>query len=82
MKGGAFDGAISCNEMILFKLPMERYMDMMTIYHHDMPLEEEGMLRQSLEKDDDDRDGNQLGSVEGDGFANLGKHRRPIFAQI
>ena len=79
MKGGAFDGDIACNEMILFKLPMERYMDLMTIYHHDMPLEEEGMLRQNLVGGDEDREGKQLGSVEG--FDSLGKNRRPIFAQ-
>jgi len=80
MKGGAFDGAVHCNEMVLFKLPMERYMDLMTIYHHDMPLEEEGMLKQSLVTGDEDRDGNSLGSVEG--FDNLGKNRRPSFAHI
>ena len=81
IKGGDFDGGIACNEMILFKIPMERYMDLMTIYHHDMPNEEEGMLRQSLVKQEEDRDGTQLGQIEGNGFENLGKHRRPIFAQ-
>lgn len=82
MKGGAFDGSVHCNEMVLFKLPMEKYMDLMTIYHHDMPLEEEGMLRQSLVTDEEDRDGNPLGNVDGNGFQNLGKDKRPIFAQI
>lgn len=80
MKGGAFDGAVHCNEMVLFKLPMERYMDLMTIYHHDMPLEEEGMLKKSLVTGDEDRDGNPLGSVEG--FNEIGKNRRPSFAHI
>jgi len=80
MKGGSFDGAVHCNEMILFKLPMERYMDLMTIYHHDMPLEEEGMLRQSLVTGEEDRDGNPIGRVEG--FDNIGKNARPTFAPI
>ena len=80
IKGGEFDGGVDCNEMVLFKLPMERYMDLMTIYHHDMPLEEEGMLKQGLIKDERDSDGRKLGEMEG--FETLGKNRKPIFAQV
>ena len=80
VKGGEFDGGISCNEMVLFKLPMERYMDLMTIYHNDMPNEQEGMLKQSLVRDDEDSLGRGLGQMEG--FESLGKNKRPIFANI
>ena len=34
--GGEFDGCVMCNEMLLFKIPVQLYNDLMTIYHHDM----------------------------------------------
>jgi len=82
LKGGAFDGAVHCNEMILFEIPMERHIDMMTIYHHTMPNEEEGMLKKSLVQDAEDSEGNELGEAFGDGVQNLGRNKRPIFAHI
>jgi len=81
IKGGAFDGGVACNEMVLFKINDQRYQDLMTLYHYDMPLEEESMLRQTVERDDEDREGNKLGTVEGSGFDKLGKApRAPHFS--
>lgn len=72
VKGGEHDGCLSCNEMLLFKLPMERYNDMMMLYHHDIPNEEEDHLRNNLVTADKDSSGRKLGSVDGEGFSKLG----------
>lgn len=40
-----YDGLVSCNEMILCKLPELQYQKMMAFYHHKKPLsEEEGIV--------------------------------------
>lgn len=80
-KGGDFDGCIACNEMLLFKVPDELYQDLMSIYHHDMPLEQEEAIRESVNgKSDVDSNGRRLGEVEGD-FNSLGRGapRNPTF---
>jgi len=80
--GGAFDGCIACNEMLLFKIPMEVYQDLMTIYHHDIPLEQEQSIRERvMNTNERDSDGRSLGQVEGD-FSNLGRSptQSPNFA--
>ena len=40
VKAGEHVGHISCNEMLLFKLPMEVYQSVMTEYHFERPREE------------------------------------------
>lgn len=80
--GGQYNGCIACNEMLLFKLPMEIYQDIMTIYHHDIPLEQEQGIRERVYGNQEvDSNGRQLGQVEGD-FAALGRApaRNPTFA--
>ena len=80
--GGQFDGCVACNEMLLFKLPMEIYQDLMTIYHHDMPLEQEQAIRDNLDSSQEvDSNGRPLRTVEGD-FNSLGKSlvQNPTFA--
>ena len=79
--GGEFDGCIACNEMLLFKIPLDVYEDLMMIYHHDMPLEQETAIRENVNsKGDQDSDGRRLAQVEGD-FNNLGRgsNRTPTF---
>ena len=49
MGAGEFTGVISCNEMLLFKIPMETYLAIMREFHHEMPLEEEEKIRQQIE---------------------------------
>lgn len=78
---GEFDGCVACNEMLLFKIPVERYNDLMAIYHHDMPLEQESAIRENVTaRDETDSNGRMLGQVEGD-FQNLGRGvtRTPTF---
>lgn len=81
LTGGEFEGCVACNEMLLFKVPVEIYNDLMTIYHHDVPLEQEETIRESVNSHDDtDNAGRKLGMVEGD-FNKLGRGtpRRPTF---
>lgn len=78
---GEFNGCIACNEMLLFKIPKQLYHDLMTIYHHDMPMEQEESIRESLEKNQElDSNGRALKEIEGD-FNKLGRgaNRNPSF---
>lgn len=79
--GGDFDGCVACNEMLLSKVPLELYQDIMMIYHHDMPLEQEQAIKERIESQSrKDSDGRQLNTVEGD-FERLGQRpaRAPTF---
>ena len=81
MTEGEFDGCIACNEMLLFKIPVQLYNDLMTIYHHDMPMEQEASIRENVfGNSQEDSDGRKLVQVEGD-FNNLGRgnNRTPNF---
>lgn len=82
VSGGQFDGCVACNEMLLFKIPVEVYQDLMAIYHHDMPLEQESAIRERVTANSEvDSTGRPLNSYEGD-FNNLGRApaRSPQFA--
>lgn len=82
VKEGQFDGCIACNEMLLFKVPLQVYQDIMTIYHHDIPLEQEQAIKERIRANmsDVDSNGRQLGEMEGD-FDKLGRSpaREPQF---
>lgn len=64
---GEFEGCVACNEMILFKLPNELYQAYMAYVHHELPNEEEEMLRSNATSGvkGQDSDGRELGSAEG-----------------
>lgn len=82
VSGGQFDGCVACNEMLLFEIPNDVYQDIMAIYHHDMPLEQEQAIRDRVAQSQEfDSNGKQLVTVEGD-FNQLGKTsaRTPTFA--
>lgn len=72
--GGSFDGCVACNEMLLFKIPENIYQDIMTIFHYDMPLEQEQSIKERVMSgmNEVDSNGRPLGVVEGD-FHNLGR---------
>ena len=70
---GEFEGCVSINEMILARVPLEMYNELMTIMHHEKPNEEEEFLKANLVTDDEDARGNQLGSLEGTGIQKLGR---------
>jgi hypothetical protein len=68
--------------MLLFKIPQEVYQDIMAIYHHDIPLEQERSIYERVSNQNEvDSNGRPLGIVEGD-FNQLGRAptRTPQFA--
>lgn len=78
MNSGEFAGCISCNEMLLFKIPAERYLEIMDLFHHTMPAEEEEALRaQLVDPALVDSKGKKLGQIteDSDGFDSLGSQR-------
>ena len=76
LKSAAFEGAVTCNEMVLFKIKEERYQAIMQLFHHKRPLdEEEGIYAQILEQtSSQDKSGKTLAKPEGDGFTQLGRN--------
>jgi hypothetical protein len=82
VKAGEDVGFIACNEMRLYKLPMEVYQEVMTHMHHEAPNEESDKVQVQVEQLQGNRDssGRSLGSVEGEGFGNLNRNvQTPVF---
>jgi len=82
VKAGEDIGFIACNEMRLYKLPMEVYQEVMTEMHHEAPKEEADKVQVQVEQLQGNRDssGRSLGSVEGEGFGNLNRNvQAPVF---
>lgn len=64
---GEFEGCVAINEMLLFKIPNDVYQDLMTIYHHDIPAEQENAIYDRVNASlESDSSGRPLGIVEGD----------------
>ena len=70
LKSGEFAGFVACNEMLLYKIPMDIYQEIMAEFHHNMPLEEQEKIKLQVEQIQGARDsrGRPLGSIEGDGL--------------
>jgi hypothetical protein len=83
VKAGEHVGYISCNELLLFKIPMEIYQEYMTHFHHDVPREEEDKVRIQIESLQGQRDSNgkSLVSIEGEGMGNFKQQPKetPVF---
>ena len=82
VKAGEDVGFIACNEMRLYKLPMEVYQEVMLQMHHEAPNEEADKVQIQVEQLQGNRDssGKSLGSVEGEGFGNLNRNvQTPVF---
>lgn len=83
VKAGEHSGFVACNEMLLFKLPMDVYQDIMLQMHHDAPMEEADKVRVQIENLQGARDssGRSLGRVEGEGFGDLDRSVSvPVFS--
>jgi len=82
VKAGEHAGFIACNEMLLFKIPMELYQEIMAHFHHEAPLEEANKIRLQAEAQQGrDSSGRRLGQVEGDGLDNIDTPiPTPVFA--
>lgn len=79
VQGGDFDGCIACNEMLLFKVSEERYQDLMTIYHSEMPSEQEQSIKERMMGSREyDSTGREL--VTSEGFDRLGRSTHTSFA--
>ena len=82
VKSGENIGFVACNEMVLYKLPMDLYQDVMLQMHHEKPLEEADKIRVQAENLQGMRDssGKSLGQVEGEGFGDLDRDvKTPVF---
>ena len=67
VQGGEFDGCVACNEMLLFKIPAQLYQDLMTIYHNDIPNEQEESIYERVNSiQQQDGSGRNLVEVESD----------------
>jgi hypothetical protein len=72
VKAGEHVGYVACNEMLLFKIPMEIYQDVMAHFHHEAPLEEANKIRlQAEQMAGRDSSGKNLGKIEGEGLGNI-----------
>ena len=82
VKAGEDVGFIACNEMRLYKLPMEVYQEVMLQMHHEAPNEEADKVQIQVEQLQGNRDssGKSLSKVEGEGFGNLNRNvQTPVF---
>lgn len=83
VKSGEHVGFISCNEMLLFKLPMDIYQEIMLYQHHERPREEAEKIRVQVANLQGQRDSNgrPLVSVEGEGIGSIEQQpqRVPVF---
>ena len=83
VKSGEHVGYISCNEMLLFKLPMEIFQEVMIHMHHDKPREEADKIKVQLESlQGRDSHGRSLVSVEGEGMGSIDQQptKLPVFS--
>ena len=64
---GEYADLIACNEMLLAKIPDQLYQDIMAYLHHELPMEEEELIRANAKKavEGQDSNGRNLGNVEG-----------------
>jgi len=57
MSSGKFEGCISCNEMVLFKLPEDVYQEVMRMLHLEDPLEHQRNITAQVRNSADERKG-------------------------
>ena len=84
VKAGEHVGHISCNEMLLFKIPMDLYQRVMTHFHYQKPMEATQAIMERMEELQQgvDSSGHRLLKTEGEGFGNVAKssvNRPPVF---
>jgi len=81
VKEGEFVGFVSCNELLLFKIPMEAYQEVMTMMHHEAPAEDAAAIRRRVEENQaSDSLGRQLGKPEDGHMLDERAMRAPVFA--
>jgi hypothetical protein len=70
VKAGEMEGFVACNEMVLYKLPMDIYLDYMAEVHHYAPNDEQEKIKVQQDSllNARDSNGRKLGEIEGDGM--------------
>lgn len=71
-------GYIMCNEMILCKIPENRYQSIMNYFHHKKPLEDERGIVDKINSSDVDSSGKSLLAEKGDGITSIEEEMRII----
>ncbi len=72
VKAGEQAGYVACNEMLLYKIPLDLYQQIMEELHHYAPQDESDKIRVQLENmGPRDSKGRSLGMVEGEGLNQL-----------
>jgi hypothetical protein len=82
VKAGEHVGHVSCNEMLLFKLPMDIYQEVMSQMHYEAPREEvDRILSQAESAGAKDSSGRRLVQVEPgmDRYDQQQPNRAPVF---
>ena len=81
IKAGEHEGFVACNEMLLYKLPMEIYQEIMAEMHHNAPMDEQEKIKVQQDQllNAKDSNGKRLGQVEGDGMNFDLSKQAPIF---
>jgi len=83
IKSGEHEGFVACNEMLLYKLPMDVYQDVMAEMHHYAPLDEQEKIKvqqEQLLNSARDSQGNSLIKLEGNGMNFDQTKESPTFA--
>lgn len=80
VKDGDQSGHIMCNEMLLCKMPMDVYQEIMLEHHHYQPMDEAEKIKVQQEQlvNQRDRTGKAMGSIEG-GLPDESNVRLPTF---
>jgi hypothetical protein len=70
VKAGEMEGFVACNEMVLYKLPIDIYQDYMAEVHHWSPMDEQDKIKVQQEQllNARDSNGKKLGGYEGNGY--------------
>jgi len=76
LKSGEYEGFISVNEMLLFKIPLALWERYMRTLHHDKPNQEEEKLKANTELV---HNGKNLARDVGDGYSHLSQPLQPVF---
>jgi hypothetical protein len=81
VKSGEHEGFVACNEMILYKLPIDIYQDLMAEMHHYAPLDEQEkvQVQQDQMLGAKDSRGKSLVMIEGDGMKFDQTAKVPVF---
>ena len=81
VKSGEHEGFVACNEMILYKLPIDVYQDLMAEMHHYAPLDEQEkvQVQQDQMLGAKDSRGKPLVMIEGDGMKFDQTAKVPVF---